>query len=118
LTDYCGGTFSGIISKLDYIQGLGVNAIWISPIPAQTDKGFHGYWQKDITKINPHFGSEQDLKNLVDECHKRDIWVMLDVYVAINQYCTLLKHVIAHTENLTQWSYQFYLKFCFLVLFI
>ncbi len=77
--DYCGGTFKGIISKLDYIQGLGANAIWISPISLQTDGGYHGYWQQDLTKIDPHFGTSQDLKDLVSECHKRDIWVMVDV---------------------------------------
>lgn len=79
LSNYCGGTFKGIGTRLDYIQGLGVNAIWISPIPKQTDKGYHGYWQQDITQINPNFGSPADLKELVTECHKRDIWVMVDV---------------------------------------
>lgn len=79
IRDYCGGSFQGIIDKLDYIQGLGVNAIWISPIPEQTDKGFHGYWQKNISNINPHFGSSSDLKKLVAACHSRGIWVMLDV---------------------------------------
>ena len=79
LSDYCGGTFQGIIRKLDYIEGLGVNAIWISPIPEQTDKGYHGYWQKNIFAINSHFGSSDDLKQLISECHKRNIWVMLDV---------------------------------------
>ena len=79
IRDYCGGTFQGIINKLDYIQGLGVNAIWISPIPEQTDRGFHGYWQKNINNINPNFGSSSDLKKLVSACHSRGIWVMLDV---------------------------------------
>ena len=79
LKDYCGGNFRGIIDKLDYIQGLGVNAILISPIPEQTDKGYHGYWQKNLNNINSHFGSSEDLKQLVSECHNRDIWVMLDV---------------------------------------
>lgn len=79
LNTYCGGTFKGIIRKLDYIQDLGVNAIWISPIPKQTDNGYHGYWQQDIIKINSYFGSSDDLKQLVKECHNRDIWVMLDV---------------------------------------
>jgi len=79
LSEYCGGTFQGIIRKLDYIQGLGVNAIWISPIPEQTDNGYHGYWQKNIQNINPHFGTAEDLQQLVNECHSRDIWVMLDV---------------------------------------
>ena len=67
------------MNKLDYIQQLGANAIWISPIPLQTDGGYHGYWQKDISQINPHFGTSDDLKALVKACHKRDIWVMLDV---------------------------------------
>ena len=79
LSNYCGGTFQGIIEKLDYIQGLGANAIWISPIPEQTDKGYHGYWPKNLYGINPHFGTSSDLKRLVTECHQRDIWVMLDV---------------------------------------
>lgn len=79
LSDYCGGKFNGIARKLDYIQGLGANAIWISPIPDNTDKGYHGYWQKNITEINSNFGTSDDLKKLVAECHSRDIWVMLDV---------------------------------------
>ena len=40
---------------------------------------YHGYWAMDITQVNPHFGSEDNLKQLVAECHRRDIWVMLDV---------------------------------------
>ena len=79
LSTYCKGTFRGIIRKLDYIQSLGANAIWISPIPLQTPNGYHGYWQQDLTQINPNYGTESDLKELVEECHRRDIWVMLDV---------------------------------------
>lgn len=79
LNNYCGGTFNGIIRKLDYIQGMGFNAIWISPIPQQTPGGYHGYWQMDIYNVNSHFGSSGDLQDLVNECHKRGIWVMLDV---------------------------------------
>jgi hypothetical protein len=58
---------------------LGANAIWISPIVENTPKGYHGYWAKDIYSINPHFGSEKDLQFLITECHRRDIWVMVDV---------------------------------------
>ncbi|KAL0486861.1 alpha-amylase [Acrasis kona] len=79
LSNYCGGTFNGIKSQLDYIQGMGFDAIWISPVVENTDGGYHGYWAKDIYKINPRFGTEDDLRSLVDECHKRDIWVMVDV---------------------------------------
>ncbi|CAG2256696.1 AMY [Mytilus edulis] len=65
--------------KLDYISGLGANAIWISPIVINTPKGYHGYWAKDIYNFNEHFGTEEDFKYLLSECHKRDIWVMVDV---------------------------------------
>lgn len=79
LSNYCGGTFKGIEKHLDYITGLGANAIWISPIVLNTDKGYHGYWAQNIFEINPHFGSKEDLKSLVTACHDRDVWVMADI---------------------------------------
>ena len=77
--NYCGGTFQGIKNNLDYISGMGFNAIWISPIVENTNGAYHGYHAKNIYNLNPNFGSEEDLKDLVNECHKRDIWVMVDV---------------------------------------
>ena len=65
LSTYCGGTWSGIADKLDYITSMGFDAIWISPIVVNTPNGYHGYWASDITNVNPHFGSESDLLNLV-----------------------------------------------------
>jgi len=56
-----------------------MDAIWISPIIENTDEGYHGYWAKNFYKLNAHFGNEEDLKYLISECHKRDIWVMVDV---------------------------------------
>lgn len=79
LSNYCGGTFQGITNNLDYITSMGFNAIWISPVVENTDRGYHGYHMKNLYELNPHFGSEQDLKDLVDECHRRDVWVMVDV---------------------------------------
>ena len=79
LKDYCGGTFRGIINNLKYIQGMGFDAIWISPVVDNTNKGYHGYWARNWNKINSHFGTEEDLKALVTECHKKGIWVMVDV---------------------------------------
>ena len=78
---YCGGNYQGIIQKLDYIQGMGFNAIWISPIVEniENEYNYHGYGFKNFYNLNWHFGSEDDFKNLVSECHKRDIWVMVDV---------------------------------------
>ena len=79
LGKYCGGTFKGIESQLDYIAGLGFDAIWISPIPENKGEDYHGYAALNWYKVNPHFGTEQDLIDLVNAAHKRDIWVMVDV---------------------------------------
>ncbi len=79
LSVYCGGTYQGLISKLDYIAGMGFDAIWISPMPTNMGNDYHGYAFLDLYTPNPHFGSEADLKQFISEAHKRDIWVMLDV---------------------------------------
>ena len=75
----CGGTFKGIINHLDYIAGMGFGAIWISPPLKNKANSYHGYHNIDLNTINPLFGTEQDLKNLVAKCHERDIWVILDI---------------------------------------
>ncbi len=76
---YCGGDFKGIIQQLDYIKGMGFDAIWISPIPENYGDDYHGYAALNWYNVNPHFGSEQDLLDLVSACHEKGIWVMLDV---------------------------------------
>jgi alpha-amylase len=76
---YCGGTYKGILKNLDYIKGMGFNAIWLSPIIKNREGGYHGYWGTDLYSLNERFGSEQDLVNLIRECQKNDIWVMIDV---------------------------------------
>lgn len=76
---YCGGTFNGITQQLDYIVGMGFNAIWISPVPVNYHEGYHGYWATDFTQINPHFGTNSDLQNFVQTAHSRGVWVMVDV---------------------------------------
>jgi len=79
LSKYCGGTWAGIESKLDYIAGMGFNAIWISPMPENMGNDYHGYAFLDLYTLNSHFGSLDDLKSLVAAAHARDIWIMLDV---------------------------------------
>ena len=61
------------MNQLDYIQGMGFTAVWISPIVLNTANGYHGFWAQDFYKVNPHFGTEQDLHNFISECHKRDV---------------------------------------------
>ncbi len=79
LSKYCGGSYKGIQSKLDYIKGMGFDAIWISPIVENTAGSYHGYHLTNLYKLNTNFGTEDDLKNLITACHKKDIWVMVDV---------------------------------------
>jgi alpha-amylase len=82
---YCGGSFQGIINKLDYIQGMGFTAIWISPIIKNINdtgsfgQAYHGFWSQDITQINEHFGTADDLKALSKAVHDRGMYLMIDV---------------------------------------
>ncbi|KAF2202529.1 alpha-amylase [Delitschia confertaspora ATCC 74209] len=88
--NYCGGTYRGIIKKLDYIQNMGFSAIWISPItyniPDRTPYGmaWHGYWQQDLYKLNPNFGTADDLKALSKALHDRGMYLMVDIVVNHN----------------------------------
>lgn len=84
---YCGGTYQGIIGKLDYIQNLGFDAVWISPVVANVEgittygEAYHGYWAQDLYRLNPHFGSVGDLISLSNALHARDMYLMVDVVV-------------------------------------
>ncbi|KAH9856074.1 glycoside hydrolase family 13 protein [Lenzites betulinus] len=84
---YCGGTWKGIVQKLDYIQNMGFDAIWISPVVANVEgnttygQAFHGYWTQDINSLNSHFGSADDLKALSTALHARNMYLMVDVVV-------------------------------------
>jgi len=78
-SQYCGGNYRGLINKLDYIKGMGFDAIWISPIIENTEGSYHGYHFTNLYNLNYHFGSEDDFKELVRTCHSKDIWVMVDV---------------------------------------
>jgi len=81
---YHGGDWQGIINKLDYLETLGVTTLWISPVVKNTeeDAGFasyHGYWQYDLLRTNPHFGDLHKLRELVDAAHAKGMLVILDV---------------------------------------
>lgn len=78
---YHGGDFVGITQSLDYIQSLGATAIWITPVLKNETKGYHGYWAVDFEAIDPHLGTEAELKALVDEAHKHGIKIVLDYVV-------------------------------------
>ena len=93
LRGFEGGDLRGVIQKIDegYFNKLGINAIWLTPIVEQihgiTDEGtgktyaYHGYWTKDWTALDPNFGTEEDLKELVDKAHKQGIRIVLDAVI-------------------------------------
>jgi alpha-amylase len=93
LRGFEGGDLRGIIQKIDenYFSDLGVNAIWMTPLVEQihgaTDEGtgktygFHGYWAKDWTALDPNFGTKADLQELVEKAHKKGIRIVLDAVI-------------------------------------
>lgn len=85
---YHGGDLAGLTAKLDYIEGMGVTAIWFAPIfenkpvqgaAGQESAGYHGYWVTDFTSIDPHFGTNEEFKSFVDAAHARGIKVYMDI---------------------------------------
>jgi glycosidase len=85
---YHGGDLKGLTRRLDYIQALGATAIWLSPIyknkPVQGPVGqesaaYHGYWITDFTQVDPHFGTNDELMQLVAAAHARNMKVYLDI---------------------------------------
>lgn len=84
----CGGTLRGVMQRLDYIQSMGFDAIWITPVaeqvPADWGQGwrteaYHGYWARNLYEVDSHLGTKQDLQDLVNEIHRRGMLFMLDV---------------------------------------
>src|SRR5574344_2121600 len=71
------GDIKGIMSKLDYLQNLGINAIWFSPLYESPNKDY-GYDISDYYKISPAFGTNEEFKELIDACHERGIRVIMD----------------------------------------
>jgi len=68
-----------LIKHLDYIQGMGFDAIWVSPVIKNTKNGYHGYWAEDLYALNEYYGTEQDFKDLITEMHWWDMWIMVDI---------------------------------------
>ncbi|HSE10661.1 MAG TPA: pullulanase-type alpha-1,6-glucosidase, partial [Nocardioidaceae bacterium] len=85
---YHGGDIAGLTAKLDYIDGLGTTAIWLTPSfknrpvqgsGANASAGYHGYWITDFTQIDPHFATNAELKSFIDKAHARGIKVFFDI---------------------------------------
>jgi glycosidase len=74
--DFLGGNLKGVISKLDYIQNLGINVMWLSPFYKTTH--YHGYHITDFKSIDPRFGSKSELLELIYEAKKRGLRIIAD----------------------------------------
>ena len=76
-----GGDLQGMIDHLDYIADLGATAIWSTPLLLDNENGasYHGYSCSDYYLIDPRYGSNELFKKYVDECHKRDLKVIMDI---------------------------------------
>ncbi|MFH0717595.1 alpha,alpha-phosphotrehalase [Staphylococcus delphini] len=86
------GDLKGIIEKLDYLQFLGVDYLWLTPI-YDSPMNDNGYDIRDYFKVNAQFGNKEDLRTLIDEAHARGLKIMLDI-------------VINHTSTEHEWFQQ------------
>lgn len=77
IEDWAGGDLHGVTSHLEWIQGLGVDTIWLTPIFECSS--YHGYDTKSFTKVDERFGGDEALRTLVQEAHARDMRVLLDL---------------------------------------
>lgn len=89
---------------------MGFDAIWISPMPENSDDGYYGYWATDLYQLNSNFGDQSQLQALIDAAHERGMYVMLETAMlvqpatetirdtlSIGQACNIL-NVVSTTE--------------------
>ena len=82
------GDFQGIIDHLDYLDAMGVTALWLSP--AHPTNNYHGYDVNDYAALNPTFGTEADFQNLITKAHEKGIAIYMD-------------YVLNHSGDGNQW---------------
>ncbi|MBI2514449.1 MAG: alpha-amylase [Opitutae bacterium] len=91
LTHFHGGDFVGLTARLDYLQRLGMTAVWVTPpirnraVQSRRDghasTGYHGYWGLDFLHIDPHLGTDAEFQRFVDAAHARGLRVYMDIVV-------------------------------------
>jgi len=84
ISHYQGGDFAGLTARLDYLKGLGITAVWLTPPlknkPMQSGTaGYHGYWITDFTRMDPHLGTNDEFRELVRQAHARGMKVFMDI---------------------------------------
>jgi len=103
---YHGGDLAGLTEKLPYLDEMGITAIWLTPILRNRamqagTSGYHGYWILDFTEIDPHWGSNQDLKDFISKAHDRNIKVYFDIIT--NHTADVIKYEECHGKDGLGW---------------
>ncbi|ALO33921.1 alpha-amylase [Colwellia sp. MT41] len=103
---YHGGDLAGLTEKLPYLDNMGISAIWLTPVLRNRamqagTSGYHGYWILDFTEIDPHLGSNAELKHFIDQAHKRNIKVFFDIIT--NHTADVIKYKECHGEDGLGW---------------
>lgn len=111
-SSYHGGDFAGLTEKLDYLQSLGVNTIWITPIVDNrmakglttnvkgiSSYGYHGYWASDFETLNPHLGTKEEFQKLITALHERGMKLMVDVVLNHSGYNTDGKNITDYFDG-------------------
>ncbi len=102
-----GGDLAGLTEKLPYLDNMGVTAIWLTPVLRNRamqagTSGYHGYWILDFTEIDPHLGSNAELKNFIDQAHNRNIKVFFDIIT--NHTADVIKYKECHGDDGLGWT--------------
>lgn len=103
---YHGGDLAGLTEKLPYLDNMGITAIWLTPVLRNQamqagTSGYHGYWILDFTEIDPHLGSNADLKHFIEQAHKRNIKVFFDIIT--NHTADVIKYEECHGKDGLGW---------------
>jgi glycosidase len=98
---FLGGTIKGIIEKLPYLKKFGINTIWISPF--YKTSAYHGYHITDFFSVDPHFGTETDLKNLINTVHKHKMRIIADF---VPNHCSNKHPFFLDAQNSKQSPYR------------
>ncbi|NNJ73426.1 MAG: alpha-amylase, partial [Enterobacterales bacterium] len=85
---YSGGDIQGVIDQLDYIQNMGMTAVWTTPLVANQwwsefnqYTGYHGYWATDFSSVDKHVGNLETYQQLSDQLHRRGMFLIKDIVV-------------------------------------
>ena len=106
---YHGGDLAGLTEKLPYLDNMGITAIWLTPIlrnqaVQDNSSGYHGYWILDFTELDPHLGTNEELKYFIDQAHKRNMKVFFDIIT--NHTADVIKYEECHSSDGVIWLFD------------